>query len=337
VKAFRIHAAGLANARLDDVEPPSCPPGHALIRVRAATLNYRDLAVAEGRMPLTVQWPIIPGSDFAGEIVEINAPGSGLAPGRRASAHYVQGWLDGPPRASDTATNLGVPGPGVLAELVCLPANGLLPIPDDVTDETAASLPIAGVTAWNAVMRSGIDPAGRTVVIQGTGGVALFGLQIAHAAGARTIVITSREERAELARSLGADHTLNYRDQPDWHTAVLDLTQGAGADLVLDVTGGENLGRSMRAVATGGTIAACGFLDGMQASFAMPDLLMRSATLRGIRVGSREHHLQLLAFCRRHRLEPVIGRRHALAETRAGFEALAAGAHVGKILITTAD
>ncbi|MEZ5661834.1 MAG: NAD(P)-dependent alcohol dehydrogenase [Burkholderiaceae bacterium] len=337
MKAFRLHGPGLEHARLDTIEPPRCLPGHALIRVRAATLNYRDLAIAQGKMPLQVAWPVIPCSDFAGEIIAIDAPQSGLRVGQRVSAHYVQGWIDGPPRVADTATNLGIPGPGVLAQTICLPARGLLPLPDDLDDASAACLPVAGVTAWNAIMRSEIDPCDRTIVIQGTGGVALFGLQIAHAAGAHTIVLTSSEQRAALARSLGADHTIDYRALPDWHERVIELTAGAGADLILDVAGGANLARSLKAAATGGVIACCGFLDGMRAQFDVPDLLMRSLRVRGIRVGSREHHLQLLAFCQRRRIKPVIGQRHRLADARAGFEALAAAAHVGKIVIDFDD
>jgi NADPH:quinone reductase-like Zn-dependent oxidoreductase len=280
-----------------------------------------------------VRWPVIPGSDFSGEIIAIDDPDQRFRPGDRVSGHYVQDWRSGPPRAEYVATNLGLPGPGVFAELVQLPVAGLLAVPDAMSDAAAATFAVAGVSAWNGLMENGFAINDKTVLIQGTGGVALFALQIAHAAGARTIVLTSSSAKADLVQALCAGTVINYRQYPQWELEVMRVTAEHGADIIIEVTGGANLQRSIEALATGGVISSCGFLAGMQATIALPRLFFKSATLRGIRVGSREHHCALLDFYRAHSLQPVIYRSYPFAGLKQAFAALERQEHSGKIVV----
>jgi NADPH:quinone reductase-like Zn-dependent oxidoreductase len=281
-----------------------------------------------------VRWPVIPGSDFSGEIIAIDDPDGHFKTGDRVSAHYVQAWRSGPPQADYVTTNLGLPGPGVFAGLIQLPVTGLLAIPDDMSDEAAATFAVAGVSAWNCLMENGFAIKDKTVLIQGTGGVALFALQIAHAAGAHPLVLTSGSAKAELAKRLGAGTVINYRQYPDWELEVMRVTGGQGAGVIVEVTGGDNLQRSIEALATGGVISSCGFLSGMQATIALPRLFFKSATLRGVRVGSRQHHCALLEFYRAQALQPVIDRRYPFAELKQAFAALERQQHSGKIVVT---
>ena len=332
MKAFQLHGPGFDNFRLEDCPAPTLRPGHAIIRVRAVSLNYRDLAIIKGDMSLPVQWPVIPGSDFSGEIVEIDDPDGHFQVGDRVSAHYVQGWRDGPPRAAYASTNLGLPGPGVFAELIQLPVAGLLAVPDDMPDDAAATFVVAGVSAWNAVMENGFSIADKTVLIQGTGGVSLFALQLAQAAGAHPVVLTSSDAKADLVKTHGAETVINYRQHPDWAQEVMRVTDQHGAELIVEVIGGDSLQRAIDAVATGGTISSCGFLSGMEATIALPRLFFKSATLRGIRVGSRAHHCALLEFYRTHALQPIIYRRYAFDDLKEAFRALERQEHSGKIV-----
>ena len=336
MRAYQLTAFGLDNLHLTefaDIEPRD---GEALVAIGAVTLNYRDLALVRGQMPLQPMFPLTLGSDFAGTVLSTGAGVTRVAPGDRVSGVYVQGWRDGPPRAEYMPTNLGVPGPGVFRERIVLPAEGLVKVPDALGIEEAAAFPVAALTAWNALGGGGIHLADRWVCIQGTGGVALFALQIAAASGARRVVLTSSAEKAALALSHGAVATIDYREQPEWAAPAVELTGGHGFDGVVDVAGGDQLRRSVGAVAAGGRIGACGFLDDMTTTLPVTKLLMKAVTIAGQRVGSRADHVAVLAFYARHGLHPVLSGGLGFADLAAAFDRLAAGSHSGKIVLPLA-
>lgn len=316
------------------VERPTPAPaaGEILIRVHAATLNYRDLAIVNGTYG-DFPRPLVPVSDGAGEVVAIGTGVTRFAVGDRVSPQYVVDWLHGPATADVVARRLGGPLDGVLCEYVCVHEQAAVHVPKHMTMVEAASLPIAGVTAWQALFVQGRVKAGDVVVVQGSGGVSVFALQLARLAGARVIATTSTSVKADHLRALGAGEVINYREQPDWHSGVMAVTGGRGADHVIEVVGGDNLARSVAACRVGGCISLIGFLADMRASLELPELFRRVLTLHAISVGSRAAFQDLVAACETGELRPAISRVFALTEYREAFEYLAAGRHIGKVAI----
>ena len=323
--------AGLDAIALHERDVPRPGPGQALVRVRATSLNYRDLMVAGMKGPVPVAYPRVPLSDGAGEVVEVGEGVTRLAAGDRVAASFFQGWLSGRLRPEQTKTALGGAIDGVLSEYVALDAEGLVRIPDHLTFEEAATLPCAAVTAWNAL--AGVR-AGETVLALGTGGVSIFALQLAKAAGARVVVTSSSDEKLARARELGADDTVNYRAVPEWHEAVLEATGGRGADRVVEVGGAGTLPRSLKAAAFGGRVVVVGSVAGRGASDIGPaDLFARTLTLEGIYVGSRDDFEALNRAVAHARLRPVVDRVFGFGEAREAYRHLDAGSHFGKVVV----
>lgn len=315
-------------------ERPLPEPGAGQVRVRlqAASLNYRDLlslmdggAHWEGRIPL---------SDGAGVIDAIGAGVEGWRIGDRVAASFFPHWVDGPFELDYLGTALGGERTdGVLAEAVVLPAHGVVAVPGRLNAVQAATLPCAAVTAWQALVVRGGLTARDTVLIQGTGGVAIFALQIAAAVGARTIVLSSSNEKLDRVAALGASHGINYRQVPDWDVAVRDLTGGRGASHVLELGGPGTFGRSLKSVAAGGHIAQIGVLTGFGPQENLISLQFANATIDGICVGSRKHLEDVIAFFERHRIDPVIDRSFAFQEAPQAFDHLKGATHFGKVVI----
>jgi len=318
-------------------ERPSPRPAHGEIAVRilAATLNYRDLAIARGsygEFPL----PIVPLSDAAGEVIEVGDGVSRFRAGDRVCPLYVMDWMGGPPAPETVARRLGGPQDGVLAEVVCVSERSAVRAPRHMTPVQAATLPIAGVTAWQALFVKGRVTPGDVVVVQGTGGVSVFALQLAVAAGARVIATSGDAAKAERVRALGADAVIDYRRTPEWPREVLALTDGRGADHVVDVVGGDNLARSVAATRIGGRISLIGFLAGTTGVLDLPDAFRRVVTLDAISVGSRDAFEALVAASEVSALEPVVHEVFPFDAFRDAYQALADARHLGKIAIEVA-
>jgi NADPH:quinone reductase-like Zn-dependent oxidoreductase len=327
MKAFEVEAGSSSIDGLVAVERPDPAPGptQVLVRMQAASLNFRDLAIVRGKYiggPVTRN--TIPLSDGAGVVEAVGEGVTRFAVGDRVVATFFQG---GPMAA------LGSPLDGMLAEYGVFAPGGLLKIPDGISFAAAATLPCAGVTAFNALFAGKPLLPGQTVLTLGTGGVSIMALQLAKAAGARVIVTSSSDAKLGKARTLGADLTVNYRERADWDQAVLELTDGAGADHVVELGGVGTLPRSYQAVAREGEIKLIGVITRPDGDLSPYPLMFKGASLRGIFVGRRHHFADLLRAIVANSTEPVIDRTFAFDDARAAFEYLASAQHVGKVVI----
>jgi NADPH:quinone reductase-like Zn-dependent oxidoreductase len=319
--------------RLVDRPEPRPGRGQVAIRVRAASLNRRDQAIADGTyFGNAVARDTIPLSDCAGEIASVGEGVTRFKPGDRVGATFFQTPPDGSPLAPEAA--LASPIDGVLAEHIVLYENGVVPIPAPLSFEEAACLPCAGVTAWNALMCAGAPVvAGQTVLTLGTGGVSMFALQFALAAGAHVIVTSSSDAKLARVRALGATATINYTHSPDWPNDVSALTAGRGVDCVVEVVGIGTLERSFASVAAGGKICLIGVLSGRSAPFNPYGIMWKEATLRGIRVGTRAMFEQMNRAVEANGIKPVIHSVVPFASALDAWRLQASGNFIGKIVI----
>jgi NADPH:quinone reductase-like Zn-dependent oxidoreductase len=334
MKAYRIHEMkGIDGLRLDDLPRPEPGPGEVRIKVRAVSLNYRDLLVINGAYSKNLPLPLVPCSDGAGEVDAIGPGVATLKPGDRvAGCFFADGWIDGPPRESAGKSALGGAVDGMLVEERVVPAAGVVPIPAHLTFEEASTLPCAALTAWHALIDSGGLRPGDAVLVQGTGGVSLFALQFSRMAGARVIATSSHDEKLQRAKDLGASDGINYKTTPEWGKAVLGLTGGVGVDHVVEVGGAGTLGQSLRAVKVGGHVAMIGVLTGAGEAAVTP-ILMKNVRVQGIYVGSRAMFEGMNRAIVLHKLRPVVDRVFSFAEARGAYAHLASGGHFGKVVI----
>ena len=325
---------GIANLTLVDRPDPQPGPGQIVVRVRATSLNYRDLITVKhgGLRGLTL--PLVPLSDGAGEIVGVGDGVTRVDMGDRVAGIFFQNWLAGGPNAAHQASALGGALDGMLAEQAVLSEDGVVRIPDYMSYEDAATLPCAAVTAWQSMVSLGNMKAGDTVLILGTGGVSIFALQFAVAAGARSIVTSSSDEKLERASALGATHVINYKTTPEWGKRVLELTDGVGVDQVVEVGGAGTLVQSMEATRVGGMIGLIGILAGTDGEVNPIPVLMKSLRLQGVYVGSREMFEDMNAALTANRIKPVIDKVYPFEEARGALELMESAAHFGKIVVT---
>jgi len=323
-------ANGAAGWKLVEREIPMPMPGQVLIRVRATSLNYRDLAFAQNARQ---RRPYVPLSDGAGEVIAVGKGVTRAAVGDRVAANFFLNWIDGGVRASVHDSAMGGAVDGMLAEYVALPAESLVRLPDYLTYEQAATLPCAAVTLWNALFEQSKLAPGETVLLLGTGGVSIFGLQFAKMAGAKVILTSSSDVKLERARALGADETINYKTTPDWDKAVWQLTGKRGVDHVIEIGGGGTMERSIRSTRTGGTISAIGMLAGFDNKIDPFLMVGRSLHVNGIYVGSVAMFERMLTAMTQSRLEPIIDRVFPFTEAPQALEHMASGSHFGKIVI----
>lgn len=333
MKLYRLRDHGsFDHLAMEEASPPPIGADEVLVRIRAAALNARDLMIAMGPSPYGPRPGLIPLSDGAGEVIACGASVTGLAPGARVVIPFRPGWIDGPFDPAAIATDLGGAVDGVLAEQVAVPARAVVPLPDGMSFEQAATLPCAGVTAWAALDRGAALGAEHCVLVMGTGGVSLFALQIARARQCRVIATTSSEAKARRLRDLGIDDVIDYRAHPEWDARVRELTGGRGVDRIVEVGGAGTLPRSMAALAPEGEIALVGLLDD-PASLVSPLPLMRTmGSIRGISVGSRADLVGLIGCAAAH-FAPVIDRIFDFGEARDAFAYLASRRHFGKVVI----
>jgi len=328
VHAYYLTGRGIDGIEFRDVPEPKPGPGDVAVRVEAASLNYRDLIIAGG--PMSDRIPL---SDGAGRVVALGEGVTTPAVGDHVAGCFFSRWVDGRIDATVHDAALGGPVDGMLAETVVLPAMGVVPVPAEWTSEQAATLPCAALTAWSALTEGQQILAGQSVLLLGTGGVSVFGLQLAHMMGARTIITSSSDAKLDRMRSLGAHVTVNYTTTPDWGQAVIDATDGVGVDLVLEVGGGDTLAQSLSCVRHGGEVALIGMRTGDAVVNPRP-LLTRKATLRGVYVGSRRMFVEMNAAIDTNGLDPVIDRVFAFDEARDAYHHLGSQTHVGKVVIT---
>jgi NADPH:quinone reductase-like Zn-dependent oxidoreductase len=337
MRQWQMSAIGRANLRLAQVPVPEPKAGEILIKVGAASLNYRDKLVIETGMGLPLAFPFSPASDLAGTVVATGAGARRFATGDRVISSFIPDWIDGARPGNARVPHYQTLGgfyPGVLADYVAFPEDWLVKAPVRLDDAEASCLPIAGLTAWSALIELGALHAGETVVVQGTGGVALFGLQLAKLHGAEVIVTSSSDEKLAKAKALGADHLVNYRNA-DWVEAVYQITHDRGADHILEIAGGPHLARSLAAVAVQGRISVIGVLEGFELSGPAGPLLLKSPVVQGISVGHRRGLENLVAAVDRTGLKPVIDHRYALNELPAALDHLDRGPF-GKLVLTMA-
>jgi NADPH:quinone reductase-like Zn-dependent oxidoreductase len=334
MRAYHLmNLSGTGALAMTDVDTPQPGLGEVRVRIEAASVNYRDLLVLarsgqgglDGRVPL---------SDGAGVVDEVGPNVKRWRAGDRVAASFFRDWIGGPFRAAYMPSALGgSTTDGVLAEYVVLPEASVVRIPEHLSAEEAASLPCAAVTAWHGLVARGGMTAGDTLLVQGTGGVALFGLQFAVALGARVILLSSSNEKLEKARALGASVLINYHETPEWDAAVMDATGGYGASHILELGGPATYDRSVRAVASSGKIVQIGVLSGFAPTPNLARLQTENADIIGVTVGSVEHFEAMNAFLVHHALRPVIDRTFAFGEAPAALDFLRSGTHFGKVII----
>jgi NADPH:quinone reductase-like Zn-dependent oxidoreductase len=333
MRAYRlVEFAGPDAFRREELISPTPGPGQVLIRIRAVSLNYRDLLISKGLYNPKLRLPLIPCSDGAGEVQVTGAGVTRFKPGDRVTANFMPAWIGGQLDETKSRSALGGDVDGVLAEEVVLPEDGLVTIPDHLSFEEAATLPCAALTAWHALVVGGGIKPGDTVLTQGTGGVSIFAHQFARMAGARVIATSSHEAKLARLREMGASDVINYKATPEWDRPARELTRGVGVDQVVEVGGAGTLARSIRAVRLGGYIALIGVLAGPGEMNPMP-ILMKSVRVQGIFVGSRTMFEAMNQAIRLNQLRPVIDRVFPFEEAVAALKYQESGAHFGKVVI----
>jgi NADPH:quinone reductase-like Zn-dependent oxidoreductase len=334
MKAWRIPAFGIDKLSLDEIPAPQAGPGQIVLDVHAVSLNYRDLMTVKGTYNPKLQPHRIPCSDGAGTIAAIGQGVTRVAVGDRVAGIFSQHWLDGDPTAEKFKGALGGDIDGTLAQQILLSQDGVVKIPEHLNFEEAATLPCAGVTAWNAVVTAGRVKSGDTVLVQGTGGVSCFALQFARKLGARVIGTSSSPEKLIRAAKLGLDAGHNYREDPEWARWALHETGGRGVDLTVEVGGAGTFQQSMAATRTGGVIAQIGVLGGREHRLEIGPILHKMLQIRGIYVGSRQHFLEMNRAIEQTGLRPVIDRVFSFGEAREAFTTMENASHFGKIVIS---
>jgi NADPH:quinone reductase-like Zn-dependent oxidoreductase len=334
MKAFEIKGGfGLDALTLVERPDPRPGPGQVLLKMRAWSLNYRDLLIVKGLYNPKLRLPLIPLSDGVGELIAVGDGVGRVKVGDRVAGLFMQSWLDGPATEAKTKPSLGGGGAdGLLAEYAVLNQDGVVHVPEHLSDEEAATLPCAALTAWHALVSEGGVKAGDTVLIQGTGGVSLFALQFARLSGARVIATSSSDDKLARVLKMGASDGINYKTTPDWEERVREVTGGVGVDHVVEVGGAGTLGKSLRAVRVGGRIYLIGVLTGGGQVNPMP-ILMRNVRVQGIYVGSRAMFEEMNRAIALHQLRPVVDRVFPFAEAREALRFLESGAHFGKIAL----
>jgi NADPH:quinone reductase-like Zn-dependent oxidoreductase len=334
MKVYEIQESfGLEHLRVAERPDPTPGQGEVMLRMRAVSLNYRDLLTVNGLYNPRQALPLVPCSDGVGEVVAVGTGVTRVEPGDRVATIFAQRWLAGRPTIDKLRSTLGGPYDGTLAEMMVLSEEGVVPVPEHLSDEEGATLTCAGLTAWSALAEYGDVGPGDTVLILGTGGVSIFALQFAQLLGAKAIVTSSSDDKLKRARKLGAWQEINYIDDCDWGKTARKLTDGVGVDHVLDVGGARTLEQSLRAVRIGGEISLVGVLSGAAADLNLVPIFMKNVRIQGIVVGSRDGFEAMNRALAMHQMRPVVDRVFPFAEAREAFEFMMSGAHFGKVCI----
>lgn len=335
MKRWQLTSFGAENLHMAEVPLPEPGPNELLIKISAVSLNYRDKLVLEGKLlPDSPQMPFTPVSDMAGVVISAGTGVSRFSPGDRVMGNFWTRWLDGdaPEDMARHGSSLGGPLPGMLSEYVILHENVAVASPASLSDEEASTLPVAALTAWFALVETGKIKSGQRVLVQGTGGVALAGLQLARAFGAEVTVMSRSEEKLQRAKSLGAAHLINTRLIPEWSRYATELNGGLGFDHILELIGGDNLSHSANALAPGGRIAQIGFMGGEKIVLPVIPLMLNRAVIQGITVGHRRALEDLCRAVEHYQIKPVIDEIYSFSDARTAFAHLDKGPF-GKIVI----
>jgi NADPH:quinone reductase-like Zn-dependent oxidoreductase len=332
MRAWQISSFGVDSLEFVERPTPEPGPGEVLVGVRAISFNYRDLLMIKGLYNPKLKLPRIPCSDGAGMVAAVGPGVTAWKPGDRVAGIFMQNWLDGPLTPAKARGALGGDIDGMLADFVVLKETGLVAIPEHLSFEEAATLPCSAVTAWNALAAGDLKP-GSTVLIQGTGGVAIFALQLGRLRGARVLGISGSDEKLQRAYTMGLDGGLNYRETPDWDRWALEETSGQGVDLVVEVGGLGTLARSLRAIRMGGVIAQVGVLSAPAEPLPMATILHKQARIQGIYVGSRKDFEDLNKAVTLTVLRPV-GENFHWTQAREALTRMEEASHFGKLVLT---
>lgn len=333
MKAYELTAFGFDSIKLVDYPDPQPGHGEVLLKMKAWSLNYRDLMVAKGHYNPKLKMPAVPLSDGVGEVVKAGEGVSRVAVGDRVAAAFMPKWIAGEITEPMARSALGGGGrDGMLAEYVAISEQAVVHVPEHLSDEQGATLPCAAVTAWHALLGEGRLKAGDSVLLLGTGGVSIFALQFAKANGARVIITSSSDKKLAKAKEMGANESINYKSTPAWEKTVLELTDGRGVDYVVEVGGAGTLGQSMKAVKLGGQISLIGVLSGVGQINPLP-ILMKNIRVQGIFVGSREMFEAMNRAISLHRLTPIVDSVFSFDDAVEAFRYMETGAHFGKVAI----
>lgn len=334
MRAYEVRQFGIDNLTLVEHDEPQAKAGEVVVRLRAASLNYRDLMFVKGTYNPKAKLPAVPFSDGAGEVTALGEGVTKWRIGDRVCPIFVQGWIEGPATMQKNRTALGAgERDGVLREMAAFHEDALVKIPEHLSYDEAATLPCAAVTAWNALVHSGNLKAGETVLALGTGGVSIFALQIARMHGARVIITSSSDEKLARAREFGAGETINYQKTPEWDKEVAVLTGKFGVDHVIEVGGAGTLAKSLNAARVGGHVALIGVLAS-GGSFNPISVLMKGVRLQGVFVGSRQMFEEMNRAIEANHLKPVIDRTFGFEEAADALRYMESGSHFGKIVVT---
>lgn len=333
MKAYEIQKFGIDNLALVERKKPTPKENEVLVKFHAASLNYRDLMMIKGWYNPKLKTPLVPLSDGAGEVVEVGENVTRWKVGDRVMPNFMQGWIDGEIEFKKAKTALGGDLDGCLREFGTFDENGLVKIPGHLTYREASTLPCAAVTAWNALKVSGNLQKGETVLLLGTGGVSIFGLQFAKNMGAETIITSSSDEKLGRADVLGANHLLNYKENPHWDDSVNVFTAKKGVDHVVEVGGAGTLQKSLNSVKMGGHIAVIGVLASGGEDFNPVTILMKAVRMQGIFVGSRKMFEEMNDFIREHYIKPVVDKEFDFEQAKEALKYMESGSHFGKVVI----
>ena len=338
MRAYQLAKGGAGIDGIVQVERPDPKPAYrqVLVKVGACSLNYRDLAIARGTYRLPVNPNIIPLSDGAGKVIDIGAGVRRVKVGDKVAGNFFQRWSAGEPGPDTHQSALGGGIDGMLAEYVVLEEDGVVKIPEHLSVEEGATLPCAGVTAWHAIIEHAHLIAGKTVLLQGTGGVSILGLQLAKAMGITVIITSSRDDKLARAMQLGADYCINYVTTPDWDKAVKDITKGQGVDCVVEVGGAGTIAKSFASIRVGGRISLIGNLSGPATELNPGLVIGRRANVQGISVGSTAMFEAMNQAIVGNGIKPVVDKLFAFDEVQAAYRHMASAAHFGKIVIRMA-
>jgi NADPH:quinone reductase-like Zn-dependent oxidoreductase len=338
MRAYQLPKGGAGIDALVKVERPDPKPAYrqVVVKVKACSLNFRDLGIVRGTYRMPVRENLIPLSDGAGEVIEVGPGVTRVKVGDGVAGCFFQRWAGGEAPADVHASALGGGIDGMLAEYALLEEDGIVKIPGHLSLEEGATLPCAGVTVWNAMMEHAKLIAGQTVLLQGTGGVSIFGLQLARTMGIQVIITSSSDDKLARAKALGANHGINYKTTPDWEKAALGLTSGRGVEHVVEVGGAATLARSFGAIRVGGKISMIGGLSGPATELNPGLIFARRANVQGISVGSMQMFEAMSRAIAASGIKPVLDKIFHFDEAQAAYRHMASGAHFGKIVIRVA-
>jgi NADPH:quinone reductase-like Zn-dependent oxidoreductase len=338
MRAYQLPKGGAGIDALVKVERPDPKPAYRqiIVKVKACSLNFRDLGIVRGTYRMPVRENLIPLSDGAGEVIEVGPGVMRVKVGDRVAGCFFQRWAGGEAPADVHTSALGGGIDGMLAEYAVLEEDGVVKIPAHLSLEEGATLPCAGVTVWNAMTEHAKLIAGQTVLLQGTGGVSIFGLQLARMMGIQVIITSSSDDKLARAKALGANDGINYKTTPDWEKAALGLTGGRGVDHVVEVGGAATLARSFGAIRVGGKITMIGGLSGPATEINPGLIFARRANVQGISVGSMQMFEAMSRAIAASGIKPVIDKVFPFDEAQAAYRHMASGAHFGKIVIRVA-